>query len=198
MTGRPGRDGDRAAALRPLGRFVAIAAAVVGFVWWRARPQSERSEEPPWEPEFLARLARWQPTRPATPAGRLAAAVWVAPMTMLGLAAAATTGTPLRRTDDGWLATGIGGPVGAELRRRGFSATTLGQVILATGEPSDALLAHERMHVRQGERFGVVFGPLYVALLLVYGYRRHPLERAARLAGRAWTSSPDEPGGTRR
>lgn len=162
------------------------AALVVGLLLRRGRPRPELDERPRWEPAALARLAAWQPARAETRLGQGASALWASPMTLLGLAAAATTGVPPRLTDDGFLVTGARGPVGALLRRRGFSATTLGHVVIATGVPSARLLAHERVHIRQAERLGPLFGPAYLTLLAVYGYRRHPMERAARLdaAGR--------------
>jgi hypothetical protein len=159
-------------------------AAIGAFVWWRARPQTDRPEQPRWEPAWLTRLAGWEPACPDTPGKRALAWIWASPMTALGLLAAATTGRPLHRSEDGLLVTNATGPVAAELRRRGFKATTLGHVIIAVSEPSEALLAHERLHTRQAERLGPLFGPVYVLLLLVYGYRSHPMERAARLAGR--------------
>lgn len=66
------------------------------------------------------------------------------------------------------------------LARRGYSAITLGHVIVASGEPSEALLRHELRHVAQYERFGLAFLPLYLWLLWRHGYRRHPLELEAQ------------------
>jgi hypothetical protein len=76
------------------------------------------------------------------------------------------------------------GPAAQFLRVRGFSAMTIGHVVVARIEPSEALLAHELVHVRQAERLGPLMAPLYLALMAVYGYARHPMERAARLAQR--------------
>lgn len=168
-------------------RLLGWAAALAGVAALasRMRPDQHVDEQPPWEPEPLARLATWQPSEARTAAAALGRALWAAPMTAVGLLGALTTGGRMRRTPDGLLlVTGARGPLAAQLRRRGFSATTLGQVVIAVSEPSEALLAHERVHARQAERLGPLFGPAYLALLAAYGYRRHPFERAARIAGR--------------
>jgi len=44
------------------------------------------------------------------------------------------------------------------------------------------LLAHERHHIRQYTRWGPFFIPVYLVLAIGFGYRRHPMERAARRA----------------
>ena len=53
-------------------------------------------------------------------------------------------------------------------------------MIVATSEPSAALLGHELRHVAQYERIGLAFLPLYLRLLRRHGYQRHPLEREAQ------------------
>jgi len=73
-----------------------------------------------------------------------------------------------------------------------LSAVTLGHVVLgASGPRLDALRAHERVHVRQYERWGPLFLPAYALSSLgqvVHGghwYRDNDFERQARdLAGR--------------
>ena len=66
---------------------------------------------------------------------------------------------------------------------RGFSAITLGHVIVANAELDDRLLAHELAHVAQHERWGPLFYPAYLLTSLA-GYRRNPFERAADRAAR--------------
>ncbi|MFO8075473.1 MAG: hypothetical protein ACQETV_09415 [Actinomycetota bacterium] len=171
--------------MRGLLRLAAALGAVLAVLSWRMRTGSAAAE-PPWldrEPRALATLARWHPARPATATGRAAATLWAAPMSLGGLAVAAAS--PGRRTlvDGALVTTEARGPVAGLLARRGFRATTLGQAVLVRGVPSAPLLAHELSHVRQAERLGPAFAPLYLALLAVYGYRAHPLERAARSAG---------------
>ena len=68
-----------------------------------------------------------------------------------------------------------------------FDAITLGQVILARDEEVlSACRAHERVHVRQYERWGLLFYPLYLGaslwLWLRGGrpYLDNPFEREAR------------------
>lgn len=65
------------------------------------------------------------------------------------------------------------------LSRRGYAAITFGHVIIAATEPTDALWYHERGHVRQYERLGCAFLPLYLLLYARHGYAAHPLEREA-------------------
>lgn len=65
------------------------------------------------------------------------------------------------------------------LSRRGYSAITFGHVVVAAGHPLDAIWRHELRHVRQYERFGCAFLPLYVLLYGRRGYGAHPLERDA-------------------
>ena len=76
-------------------------------------------------------------------------------------------------------ARGLGGRM---LRWRGFAAATLGHTVLTARAPTERLLRHELVHVRQAERWGPLFVPLYLAGLLRYGYRRNPFERAAYAA----------------
>ncbi|MBM4421505.1 MAG: hypothetical protein FJ034_08010 [Chloroflexi bacterium] len=65
------------------------------------------------------------------------------------------------------------------LTRRGFGAITFGHVIVSTAEPSPAIWRHELRHVRQYERLGLAFLPVYLRLLRHHGYWGHPLEREA-------------------
>ena len=65
------------------------------------------------------------------------------------------------------------------LTRRGFGAITFGHVVVATGEPTEAIWRHELRHVRQYQRLGLAFLPLYLRLYARHGYARHPLEREA-------------------
>lgn len=130
-------------------------------------------------------LAAWHPQPPATPAGRALAYAWASPVTLAGVLVGLTGGSRPAVRDGVLLFAGARGPIGWLLRRRGFTATALGHAVVARGEPSPELLAHELAHVRQAERLGVLFGPVYVGLLARYGYRDHPLELAARAeAGR--------------
>jgi len=41
---------------------------------------------------------------------------------------------------------------------------------------------HERHHIRQYMAWGPFFIPVYLLLAIPFGYRRHPMERAARRA----------------
>lgn len=144
---------------------------------------------PAWEPGLLTTLARWDPSPPRSTAGRLAATSWAAPLTLLGLWAGLASGQRPRVHEGALLFTGVEGVAGPALRRRRVAAVVLGQAIVCSGEPSPALLAHELAHVRQAERLGPLFALAYLGLLAVYGYARHPLERAARRAGRGALSS---------
>jgi hypothetical protein len=65
------------------------------------------------------------------------------------------------------------------LTRRGYAAITFGHVIIFVREPTPALWRHELRHVRQYERYGLAFLPLYLLLYARFGYARHPLEREA-------------------
>jgi hypothetical protein len=62
------------------------------------------------------------------------------------------------------------------------SAMTIGEVIISAEPVAGALLAHEMHHVRQYRTLGPFFIPLYFLLAAGFGYRRHPMERAARRA----------------
>jgi hypothetical protein len=145
---------------------------------------SSRLVAPAWEPSVLAALARWTPPAPVTPTGRALSLVWAGPLSLAGWLLAVVGGTRPRRRDGVWVAAPAGGLFTAWFVRRGLVACTLGQVIVAARQPGERLLAHELTHVRQAERLGPLMGPLYLALMAVYGYARHPMERAARQAAR--------------
>jgi hypothetical protein len=198
---------------RVLGVLVVLCGALGAAYAWRRRPQIAPPEPapdltgappplperpprlakvsgnahvlgPPWEPAALAALARWVPPVPATPAARALGYAWALPVTLVGLAAGAMSGTRPSLTDGVLLFAGARGPAAALLRVQGYAAITLGHVVLSTRDPDPTLMAHELVHVRQFERLGAFFAPLYGLLYLAYGYGRHPLERAARLGGR--------------
>ncbi|GIU97795.1 MAG: hypothetical protein KatS3mg013_1598 [Actinomycetota bacterium] len=108
--------------------------------------------------------------------------LWSAPNTLLGLVLGLLTFQVPR------LAHGLvlfdRGPRGLTwlLRRADRAAMTLGFVVLSSEPVEGRLLAHERHHVRQSCLWGPLFVPVYLALAIGFGYRRHPMERAARRA----------------
>lgn len=182
-----------------------LAAGATGVLRQRAEsgrvrrgalpPASAASDLPPARPPGAigGHVATWQPARPRTWTGRVAAAIWAAPLTVPGLVLAGLGGRVPRwdATHGCFVATGIGGPSRIALDAVGADANTVGQVVIARRtELSPALLAHEVAHVRQGERLGATLLPAYLWLAARYGYRDHPLERAARAsAAEALTSS---------
>jgi len=125
-------------------------------------------------------------------ARRIAAYAWASPNTLLGLLIAMIglpTGVRLR------LVSGVvevhGGLVTRLLRRMvpldgGASALTIGHVVLGVSEAALAVTRdHERVHVRQYERWGPLFIPAYFiasGLALAGGrrpYRENAFEREA-------------------
>ena len=167
---------------RALGLGATLAAA--GVLLWRLRPDAASSEAPVEESAIVARLATWSPTPPARPLSRMVGYAWAAPLTAAGLLVGALSASRPHLHEGAVVFANAGGLAGRMLRWRRFSAATLGHAIIALGEPSPSLLAHELAHVRQAERFGPLFAPLYLAGLVRYGYRYNPFERAAYLAGR--------------
>jgi hypothetical protein len=108
--------------------------------------------------------------------------VWSLPNTLLGLALGALTFQTPRI---------LGGAIVFDRTARGVTwvlarmhrpAMTVGFVILSARPLDGRLLAHERHHVRQSMMWGPLFVPVYLALAVPFGYRRHPMERAARRA----------------
>jgi hypothetical protein len=192
------RTGQGGRILRTLWTATLIAGAV-GVVRQRDEARRVRIGElepdgpdggrPPATPPHptIAALAAWVPAPPHTASGQVAAALWSAPLTVVGLAVALASGArPQWDADRRCLvATGVGGPSSAALRLVGAGANTIGQVVLCRSDsPSRALLDHEAVHVRQAERFGPLLVPLYLWCNAIYGYRDNPLEYAARQGAR--------------
>jgi hypothetical protein len=156
---------------------IAITAAIL---LWRLRPGSvAHADGPIREPQAVARLATWAPAPPASRAGRVMGYLWAGPLTVAGLLIGVLSRTRPQVRDGVLLFSEARGVGGRMLRWRGFAAATLGHTIITAREPSTRLLRHELVHVRQAERWGPLFVPLYLAGLLRYGYRRNPFERAA-------------------
>jgi hypothetical protein len=122
---------------------------------------------------------------------RLLAFLWASPYTVLGLFVGSiglSTGGRARLR--GGTVEFHGGAVkwflGRLLAGQGALAITFGHVILGqTDAALDIARDHEMVHVRQYERWGVLFGPAYVTcslLLWLAGrrpYRDNPFEREA-------------------
>jgi len=108
--------------------------------------------------------------------------LWAAPTTLLGVPFALTallTGGRLERVD------GVlevqGGALGWLLRRcriigsGGITALTLGHIVVGRDERClESCRAHEHVHVRQCERWGLFFIPVYLTASLIAALRgRH-------------------------
>lgn len=108
--------------------------------------------------------------------------MWALPNTLLGLVVGALTFQAPRI--HGGAIVFDRGPRGVTwlLRAMNRTALTLGFVIVSAAPVEGRLLAHERHHVRQSMLWGPLFVPVYLALAIPFGYRRHPMERAARRA----------------
>jgi hypothetical protein len=157
-------------------------------------PASAAADLPPARPAgpLAERLATWVPSAPTTDVGRIAAAMWAAPLTLPGVAIALLSGARPRwsPTHHCLVALGVGGPSGLALRIVGADANAIGAVVLCRRlDPPSSLLAHEVVHVRQAERLGPLLLVAYLWLAARYGYRDHPLERAARAGARASRSA---------
>ena len=120
--------------------------------------------------------------------------LWAGPATLLGLAVAgiALACGARARSERGVLEV-FGGGFATLLARlpiaRHFEAVTLGHVVLADSRVAlERQRRHERAHVRQFERWGVLLFPMYFAAGIAEAFRgRHPyrdnlFERQARAA----------------
>lgn len=65
------------------------------------------------------------------------------------------------------------------LTRRGYSAITFGHVVVSARDLDERGWRHELAHVAQYDRYGLLFGPLYLWHYARVGYREHPFEREA-------------------
>lgn len=119
---------------------------------------------------------------------------WAGPATLVGLAVAgvALVCGAVARSERGVLEV-CGGRLATLLARmpvtRHFEAVTLGHVVLADSRVAlDRQRRHERAHVRQFERWGLLLLPLYLAAGVVeavrghHPYRDNLFERQARAA----------------
>ncbi len=131
---------------------------------------------------MLGVLAQWNPPVPAKALTRALAYAWASPISLVGLAVGAAAGVKPTRRRGTLLFPHARGITGWVLRTRGFAAGTFGHVVVCTHDPEHSLMTHELVHTRQAERFGPLMAPVYLGLLAIYGYHRHPMERAARLA----------------
>ena len=151
---------------------------------------SARLLDPRWEPPLLRAAARWEPGPPRPGLRRALAYAWASPVTLVGLLVGATTRVRPEPRDGVLVFARAGGLAGAVLRRTRYDAVTFGHVVVARGVPSPSLMAHELIHTRHAERLGPLTAPVHLGLLAVYGYARHPLERAARRAARRALGAP--------
>ncbi len=113
---------------------------------------------------------------------RALAYLWALPGTILGLLLGVSTLTrPTIRNGIFVFQSSRG--FAALHRRIGFAAITLGHVMIVNATPSDALWAHELVHVRQWAALGPLMLVAY-PLASIAGYRRNPFEVAARRRAR--------------
>jgi hypothetical protein len=121
--------------------------------------------------------------------------LWAAPATAVGLVLALIARVLGARAAvvDGTLEVGggrFGRLVGALPRFLRFGAITFGHVIVGTnGDALRTARSHEQVHVRQYERWGILFFPLYLGSSLWEvlrgrsAYRGNAFEREARRLG---------------
>lgn len=113
---------------------------------------------------------------------------WAAPTSCLGLLLASLLWVTGARAHcvDGVLEVSGGTLADRITRLSGFSALTLGHVVLGHSEDClHRLRRHEHVHVRQAERWGMLFVPIYLlagfwqVLLGRHAYHDNPFEREA-------------------
>ena len=110
--------------------------------------------------------------------------VWTLPNTALGVVAGLLTFQRPRVAHGLLLFDRKSRGLTAILRAIDREAMTLGYVVVSASPVEGDLLAHELQHVRQYRRWGPLFIPVYLVLAAVFGYRRHPIERAAEQRAR--------------
>ena len=110
--------------------------------------------------------------------------VWTLPNTALGVVAGLLTFQRPRVAHGLLLFDRTPRGLTAFLRAIHREAMTLGYVVVSASPVEGRLLAHERHHVHQYRTWGPLFIPVYLALAVVYGYRRHPMELAAEANAR--------------
>jgi hypothetical protein len=108
--------------------------------------------------------------------------VWTLPNTLLGLILGLLTFQKPRLSRGLLLFDAHPRGLTRLMPRLGRTAMTVGFVILSATPVEGRLLAHERHHVLQYMVWGPLFIPVYFLLAVPFGYRRHPMERAAILA----------------
>ena len=115
--------------------------------------------------------------------------LWTLPNTAVGLVLGACT-LQLPRLAPGWVLVFDRTPRGLTwlLPRLHRTAITIGFVILSARPVTGTLEWHERHHVRQFAAWGPLFIPVYLVVGVIRGYRRHPMEVAARRAAGEPTS----------
>lgn len=131
---------------------------------------------------------------------RLLAWAWAGPGSLVGLALAAlarASGGAARRRDGTLEA--CGGALGSLMARaagpRSLRALALGHVILARDPASlEEFRAHERVHVRQWERWGLLFPFAYLAASLWAWRRGHDPYLGNRFEREAWGEERDRRG----
>lgn len=115
---------------------------------------------------------------------RVARLLWAGPWSLLGLLLGATFRS--RRVERGVLVC-----EGASWPRKigwRYRAIALGHVVLVVDRVDEELMAHERVHVAQYERWGPLFIPVYLLAGLLTklrggrAYADNPFELAARSA----------------
>lgn len=141
---------------------------------------------------------------------RLLLYLWALPVTLLGMLVAlvARSSGGTWQHVDGVLEAAGGWP--AWVLRRGFpfsgavAALTLGHIVVGVSRAAlAATRAHERVHVRQFERWGVLLLVIYPLAGLAawmrggHPYRDNPFEREARAADVAARSTPGGQSGMR-
>jgi hypothetical protein len=109
--------------------------------------------------------------------------MWTFPNTVLGFVIGLLT-FQLPRAEAGVLVfdrvqRGLSAPPFSRVIFRRFTAFTVGHVIIARAPVAGVLLEHELAHVRQFRAWGPLYLPVYGLLYVLFGYRRHPFERAA-------------------
>jgi hypothetical protein len=109
--------------------------------------------------------------------------VWTVPNTVIGLVLGLLT-FQVPRLDGAVIFDRDPRGLTALMPRLHRTAMTIGFVIVSAAPVEGTLSAHERHHIKQYCVFGPFFIPVYLALAIPYGYRKHPLEiRAMRAAG---------------